>query len=110
MVEISKETEEKIAQLQLMEQNLQNFLIQKQTFQAQLMEIESALKEIENTDTTYKIVGNVMVKVRKDDLKKDLKHRKEVLELRIKNIEKQEEKVKEKAKKTRESVLEDIKK
>ena len=44
---IPKKTEEKIAQLQLTEQNLQNFLMQKQTFQSQLFEVDNELIELE---------------------------------------------------------------
>ena len=44
---VSKETEQKIQQLQLIEQSMQQFLMQKQSFQTQLVEIESALKELE---------------------------------------------------------------
>ena len=81
-----KETQDKIARLQLIEQELQSFLMQKQNFQAQLMEIESALKELDTSDEAYKIVGNIMIKSKKDDLVKDLKSKKEMVELRIKTI------------------------
>lgn len=104
MVEISKETEEKIAQLQLYEQSLQNILIQKQQFQSQSLEIESALKELEATKEAYKIVGNIMVSSKKEDLKKDLESKKEVVSLRIKALEKQENQIREKAKKLQEEV------
>ena len=39
--------QEEIMQLQILEQNLQNILIQKQNFQIQLNETENALKELE---------------------------------------------------------------
>jgi prefoldin beta subunit len=109
MADMTKETEQKIAQLQLMEQNLQNFLLQRQQFQAQLVEVESALKEIESSKEAYKIVGNIMVNAKKDDLKKDLEEKKGILELRIKSLEKQETQIKEKASKTQAEVLEKIK-
>jgi len=38
---------------------MQNVLMQKQQFQAQLMEIDSALSELEKTNEAYKIVGNI---------------------------------------------------
>ncbi len=43
-----KNTEEKMQQLQMIEQNMQQTLSQKQQFQMQLMEIDSALKEIKD--------------------------------------------------------------
>lgn len=109
MAEVSKDTEQKIAQLQLMEQNLQSFLMQRQQFQSQLIEVESALKEIETSKEAYKIVGNIMVNASKEDLKKDLEEKKGILELRIKTLEKQETQIKEKASKTQAEVLEKIK-
>ncbi len=109
MAEVSKETEQKIAQLQLMEQNLQSFLLQRQQFQSQLIEVESALKELETAKESYKIVGNIMVNASKEDLKKDLEEKKGILELRIKSVEKQETQIKEKASKTQAEVLEKMK-
>ncbi len=110
MSDIPEETQQKISQLQLFEQSLQNVLIQKQQFQSQLVEIESALKEIGTAKEVYKIVGNIMVDSKKDDLKKDLTSKKEIIELRIKTLEKQEKSIKEKATKMQSEVLEKIKK
>lgn len=106
---MDKETEQKISQLQLFEQSMQNLMMQKQQFQLQLAEIESALKEIDSTDTTYKIVGNIMALKKKEDLKKDLQEKKEVVELRVKNLDKQETQIKEKASGLQEEVLKTIK-
>lgn len=109
-MDVSKETEQKISQLQMFEQSLQNFLGQKQQFQVQLVEVESALNELDNTEKAYKIVGNIMVEANKSDLKADLQSRKEMLELRIKTMEKQEAQVKEKASKLQSEILKKIKK
>lgn len=94
---MNKETESKIGQLQLYEQSLNNFLMQKQQIQVQLTEIESALKELKDAKTAYKIVGNVMVDAQKEELEKDLKQKKEMIQLRIKTIENQERQIREKA-------------
>ena len=109
-MEVSKETEQKISQLQMFEQSLQNFLGQKQQFQIQLVEIESALNELESTDKAYKIVGNIMVETDKNELKADLQSRKEMHELRIKTMEKQEAQVREKASNLQSEILKKIKK
>ena len=94
----------------MIEQNIQNLLMQKQTFQSQLMEINNALEELEKCKgRTYKIVGAVMIDSDKEGLKKDLSSKKEVVELRIKNLEKQENQFKEKASKMQEEVLSQIK-
>lgn len=106
---MSKETEEKIQRMQLLEQNIQNLLMQKHQFQSQLVEVKSALEELESSETAYKIIGNIMVASKKEDLKKDLESKKEMVELRITTIEKQEEELKEKTKKLQSEVLEEMK-
>lgn len=95
---LPKETEEKIAQLQLIEQNMQKFLMQKQNFQAQELEIDNALLELDRLKgQAYKITGGIMIATEKDDLKKDLNSKKEIIELRLKSIKKQEDSLREKA-------------
>ena len=109
-MEVSKETEQKIGQLQMFEQSLQSFLGQKQQFQVQLVEVESALNELDNTEKAYKIVGNIMVETDKNELKAELQSKKEMLELRIKTMEKQEVHIREKAEKLQSEILKKIKK
>jgi|TARA_B100002003_G_C13711946_1_gene357140 prefoldin beta subunit len=98
----------KVQKLQLLEQNAQQLLAQRQQFQQSLLEVDSALGELDKTKEAYKIIGNIMVATEKEDLKKDLKQKKETTELRIKTLEKQEEDVKEKAKKLQDEVLKDM--
>ncbi|MBN4049251.1 prefoldin subunit beta [archaeon AH-315-M20] len=109
MADVSKEAEKKINQLQILEQSMQNLSMQKQQFQLQQVEIESALKELENVNEAYKIVGNIMVLSKKDELKNDLVSKKEVVELRVKNLEKQETQIRDKASKLQEEVLKEMK-
>jgi len=109
-MEMSKETEQKIAQLQLMEQNIQTLAIQRQNFQAQLMEIDNALTELTTAKAaTYKIVGNIMLATDKETLQNDLKAKKEVIELRLKNIKKQEDAIREKAEDLQSEVIKELK-
>jgi len=65
----------KINQLSLIEQNIQNFALQKQQFQTQLMELESAEKELEDSKEAFKIIGNIMVASDKEKIKKEFKKR-----------------------------------
>ena len=104
------ELQESLQRLQMIEQNVQSLAMQKQQFQAQNFEIESALKELDKTKSAYKIVGGIMIGADKTELKKELEQKKEVLDLRLKNIEKQEKQLKEKAKKLQEEVMADMKK
>ncbi len=106
---ISKETEEKIQQLQIFEQSMQNFMMQKQALQMQLMETESAMDELKKAGTAYKIIGNIMVSSDKDELMKSLEGRKESSELRIRTLEKQEKLIRERASKIQAEVLGEIK-
>jgi prefoldin beta subunit len=101
----TKEQQEKIQQLQLIEQNLQNLLGQKQQFQSQMFELDGALKEIEVSPQAYKIIGGIMVLTEKEKLKKDLSEKKELVELRISSIEKQEKQFKDRAKDIQQEVL-----
>lgn len=106
-----EEMQKKIAELQLLEQSIQNFAFQKQTFQQQALEVDNALEELKKTKgTTYKIVGNIMIASNKDDLNKDLESKKELLDVRLKNIEKQENTIKDKTKKLQEEVMSSLKK
>lgn len=76
----------------------------------QLSEVESALGELEGAKKAYKIVGNIMVEANSSELKSDLESKKEVLELRIKAMEKQENQVREKASKLQEEIMKGMKK
>lgn len=102
---MSKNQEDKIKQLQLYEQNIQVLGMQKQRFQSQLIEISSALSELEGTDESYKIIGNIMVKTPKDSLIKELEEKKEIAGIRLKSIEKQEDNIREKMKSLQEEVM-----
>lgn len=94
---MDKELQEQIAQLQMLEQTIQQVILQKQTMQIQIGEMANALEELGKTnEKPFKVVGNVMVACEKNDLKKDIKDKKEMFEIRIKNIEKQEKDLKEK--------------
>lgn len=96
MAEKENQQEKNINQLQLIQQNLQTILMQKQQFQMQLNELDSALKELADTKQAFKIVGNIMVAGKKEALESELKGKKETLEIRIKNLEAQEKKLRQK--------------
>lgn len=82
---------QKLQEMQFLEQNLQNLLLQKQSFQLELSEISSALKELENSgDETFKIIGQLMIKTEKSKIQKELAEKQKILNLRIKTIQEQE--------------------
>lgn len=105
-----KDNEGRINQLGLLQQNLEIFSMQKQQFENQKLEAESALNELEKAQESYKIIGNIMVSSDKDLLKKELEEKIETLSLRVKNLEKQEDKLKSKANEIQQEVLANMKK
>lgn len=107
---MNNDVQNKINQLSMMEQNLQNFALQKQQFQAQLLEIESAEKELKDSKEAFRIIGSIMVASDKEKLQKELAEKKEVINLRIESFEKQEAKLREKAEAMQKEVLEEMKK
>ena len=105
-----EQAQQNIALLQNIEQSIQQILLQKQQFQAQMIEIESAMTELKNKDTAYKIIGNIMVSSKKEDLEKELDEKKQKIDLRIKNLEKQEQSLKTKAEQMQKEVMQKLKK
>ncbi|MBS3089377.1 prefoldin subunit beta [Candidatus Pacearchaeota archaeon] len=105
------QTGKKIQELQSMEQNLQNFAMQKQVLQAELNEIDNALAEISTADDDiYKMTAGIMIKTEKKNITKDLNEKKRVIELRAQSFEKQEKIIEDKASKLRAEVTESVKK
>ena len=107
--ELSEDMQEKIGQLQMMEQNMQNFTMQKQMTQSKLMEVESALEELDDSEEAYKIVGNIMVASKKDKLQDELKEKQETLKRRLESLESQEGKMREKAQSLQDELLSSMK-
>jgi len=108
MAALTKEYQEKIQKIQVTEQSMQNLLSQRQQLQQQLSEIDTALSEMKTSTRTYRIIGSIMVETDKEKLTKDLSGKKEVVELRIRSIEKQEEKLKEKMKSLQEELMKEM--
>jgi prefoldin beta subunit len=107
---LDKETQGKIQEMQILEQNLHSLLMQKQAFQMELNETENAILEAaKSSDDIFKIVGKIMIKVDKDKIEKELKHKKEIMSLRLKSIEKHEEALAKQLEELREEVMKKLK-
>ena len=100
----------KMQQLRLTQQNLQNVMLQKQQIQGQLIELESALTELKTTEKAYKIIGKIMIASSKEKLAKELQEKKEVQEVRLKNFNRQEEKLQAVLEQLQTDAVEDMKK
>lgn len=106
-----KDSDNKIQEMQFLEQNLQNSILQKQAFQMELSETTSALTELDNSgNEVFKIIGQLMLKTDKSKIKEELSNKEKILELRIKSIEKQETSLTEQLDRLREEVMKTMKK
>src|SRR3989344_5912986 len=99
---MSNESEKKISKLQILEQNFQNLLQQKQNFQSQKMEVETAEGEI------YKITGTVMIKTDKEKIISELNSKKETVNIRFNAVEKQEKRLRNEIENLQKEVIAEI--
>ncbi len=80
---------------------------QKVQLENALKEVENAIQEVEKVEEStpiYKSVGTVLVKTKKEDVLKELNEKKETIEVRIRALSRQEEKLKERLKELQEKV------
>jgi len=98
-VQLTPEMQQALLQLQSLQQHLQSIVIQKESIGIQSMEIDKALDELSKLkegETVYKAVGPILVKTDKDSLAAELSEKKEMLEVKLKSLESQGQKVKDK--------------
>ncbi len=96
MEEMSPQLRHQVAQFQQIQQQAQALMAQKQQLELILKETEKALEELDKLQedaTVYKSVGSILVKADRAALKTELADDKEPLDLRIKTVERQEERV-----------------
>jgi len=89
---------EQLARFDQTQQNLQAVLIQKQQVELELAETEKALEELGKTtdaEPIYKYAGNLLIRVQKDAILKELTERKELANTRKMVLAKQETRFKE---------------
>ena len=98
--------EELMNEMQMQTQQLQSTMAQKQSLMVQSHEVEKALEYLENVndEKIYKSIGPMIIETTKDISKKELEETKEDMELRVKTLDSQEEKLKEKLKETQEKL------
>lgn len=84
---------EQLARYDQTQQNLQAVLAQKQQVELELGETEKALEELtkaSDSEAVYKFAGNLLVKVKKEDVMKELGEKKELANTRKMVLAKQE--------------------
>lgn len=89
---------EQLARYDQAQQNLQAVLAQKQQVELELGETEKALEELgkaANSEAVYKFAGNLLVRVKKEDVMKELSEKKELAGTRKMVLAKQESRFRE---------------
>ncbi len=106
-IKIPAAAQQLLVQMQTFQQQYQATALQKESLSIQRLEIEKALEELEKAgenEEVYKAVGPILVRSKKAELTKELKEKKDIFELRLKSLEKQEEKLREKLKEGQEKL------
>jgi prefoldin beta subunit len=92
--EIPPQVQNLFAQLQQLKVQIEALGRQKMQVEALLRDAEHALEELEKVDENsviYKNVGELMIKTGKEPVKEELIEKKETYDLRLKTLERQEE-------------------
>jgi len=103
--------QEKLSRLQQLQNTMQQLVAQKQRLELEMNESERALKTLEDVtpdSKVYKSSGAILVEKNKDDVVKELKDRREYLEMRSKVLEKQEKNTRERLTSLQESLQKEL--
>lgn len=96
MNELPPQVQNQLAQLQQVQQQAQALMQQKGQVEMLLKETEKALEELKKTDETavvYRAAGELLIKANRDEVMKDLDEKKDSLEVRMKTLARQEERM-----------------
>ncbi|MEM1993930.1 MAG: prefoldin subunit beta [Nitrososphaerales archaeon] len=96
--EIPPWLKEQLARFEQLQQSLQAILVQKQQVELEAAEVEKALEELRKAnqdDPVYKSAGSVLIRVKRDDLLKELEEKKELANTRMLVLSKQESRIRE---------------
>jgi prefoldin beta subunit len=87
-----------LGQAQLYSQQIQTVVAQKTALTMELNEIKKALEEVRKSKEkfVYKLSGPILIKIDAAELEKDFTEKENMIGLRLKTLEKQETKLKEK--------------
>ena len=105
------QVQQRLLRLQQLQQTLQGVLTQKQQLELELTEVEQALSELEKLTeavTIYKSIGSLLVKSEKAKVTTELNERKELLNMRINVLGKQEERLRTQVKDLQEKLQQDL--
>ncbi|MFA4960834.1 MAG: prefoldin subunit [Candidatus Pacearchaeota archaeon] len=107
---LDEETQAKIGELQMLEQQFQQLLMQKNAFSMESNETILIVREVEKADgEVMRIIGNqVAIKSTKEKILEDMKRKKELIDARLKTIDEQEKEMSEKIESLREEIMKKI--
>lgn len=91
---VPPEVQNKLVRLQQLQEQLRLVLAQRQSVELELREVSRVSEEVsklEEGSSLYKSIGHVLLRTDRESVLKELNEKKEVLELRVKTLSKQEE-------------------
>ncbi len=94
---IPPQLQNQIVELQQLQQRYEILLQQKAQLDKNIREIGTAIEELEKLEegaAVYKSIGSILLSSNKNELKDELIEKKETFEMRLKTIERQEERTK----------------
>lgn len=105
------QVQERLLRFQQLQQTLQSVLTQKQQLELELTEVDQALDELKNVEddtVIYKSIGSLLVKAEKSKITEDLTERKDLLNMRINVLGRQEERLRSQLKELQEKLQRDL--
>lgn len=91
MAETSEEFQKDVGQLQNLQRQLQVITAQRQRLELEVVQIDTALAELEKADgKVYKSIGTLLIEDKPADLKKELNTRRQDVNDRVETLKKQE--------------------
>jgi len=111
MAQIPQSLQDLINRFNQAQAQLQSVLLRKQQYEAELREVEKAIAEIERLSSEariFKNVGNFLVQQSRDAALQELKDRKELLELHVKTLSRQESMLREQIDKLRDEINKEL--
>ncbi|MEL9991786.1 MAG: prefoldin subunit beta [Thermoproteus sp.] len=111
MAQLPPSLQDLVNRFQQAQNQLQSVLLRKQQYEAELRDVEKALSEIEKLAQDakiYKSVGNFLLQTSRDVALQELKERKELLELHIKTLSRQESMLREQLDKLRDDINKEL--
>ena len=104
---MDSKTQQKIQELQVLEQQFQQFMMQKNAFSIEADEVENTIIEVEKSsgEISRIVGGQVIIKSTKEEVLESLKKKKELIEKRLNSIENQERAFSERIEELREEII-----